>query len=134
MSEIDVIEHIGYRGERLWFFLQWWSSISFAVMAAAFLGSRKLNRVIATIIVSMYTLATATIMQGVSNQSSWVDSGYAQLQRMASSGELSLVGMAALERQENLPLPAEYITQFFAGAGFLFTVGFVVYCHRKLND
>ncbi len=129
MTEVELLELISTRGERIWSLVEWWSSVSFAVMAAAYLGSGKLNRTIISLITIMYTVVFLATIQALGNQFDFVATAYEQLADIAASESLGIVSNAALERQGSR-YPIEPVLLF---GGYFFTIGFMIYCYKKLR-
>ncbi len=55
MTEAELLSQFGYASSALWDVVQWLVSISFAVMIAAYLGSKRLTLPLISIIIIMYT-------------------------------------------------------------------------------
>tara|TARA_B100001540_G_scaffold225559_1_gene199757 strand:+ start:2806 stop:3216 length:411 start_codon:yes stop_codon:yes gene_type:complete len=61
MTEAELLAEYALRIDRVWSMAQWWASVTFAVLLAAHLGVRTLNRPIVTIIIFLYTVFTAFV-------------------------------------------------------------------------
>ena len=126
MSEAEIVSEIGNRTELLWVMLQWWVSISFAVMVASFWGAKRLSIGIVAVITFMYTLTTVFIFSSMLNQFGFLAANFDALQALRDSGQLGIVGADYLD-DFGIRL---YLQPLFAAFSFLFTVGFVVYCYK----
>ena len=65
MSEADLIDQLLARSEVLWNLNQWWVSVSFAVMLAAYVGAERLSRILVGLMVGLYSLYTITVWEHV---------------------------------------------------------------------
>lgn len=61
MTEAELLSEYALRIDRIWSMAQWWASITFAVLLAAHLGVRTLNRPIVSIIILLYTTFTVFV-------------------------------------------------------------------------
>lgn len=115
----------------MWVFVQWWASISFAVMTAAYLGRAKLSAVVAAVMVIMFTLSTLAIMNGVSNQVVWIDAAYGQLAQIGQNNELSHIAKTAIAHRANNVHAGSILNYAFFITSYVFTLGFILYCWRS---
>ena len=132
MSEAEIISELGFRAEVSWNLLQWWVSISFAVMVAAFWGSRRLTNGIVAVIIGLYSMSTVMVFLSISNQGNVIYDLNAALRVLSDSGELSVVGLGALSRLgQDL---GTVLRPFWVGFSFFFTIGFVFYCLKHEEE
>ena len=132
MSEAEIISELGFRTEAQWNLLQWWVSVSFAVMMAAYIGSEKLTKQIIALIVVMYLFTTLRILLVLGNHSAYILDMYTALQTLSESGGLSAVGAGALERRAG-ESPSILIGNIWFLFSFIFTIGFVLYCYKYVK-
>lgn len=125
MTEIEIIEHIALRAQINWSIIQWWISASFGVMIASFVGSEHLTKWLAALSVSLYTLYSAASLSAIFNHNDYIFGAYRALETLAENSELTPLGIVALE---NSASPAIPFMPALCLAGFLCTIGFVVYC------
>ena len=103
MSEAELIDQMIARQEIIWNLNQWWVSISLAVMLAAYVTSERLNRILVTLIVVMYSLYTFTLWEHVVALAT-MSSAYSEaLSALAESSQLSTVGYAMIEQRAGRP-------------------------------
>ena len=129
MSEADLIDQLLARSEVLWNLNQWWVSVSFAVMLAAYVGAERLSRILVGLMVGLYSLYTITVWEHVLSLVSLHSSYMEALSLLADSSQLGVVGQAYLEQQDNRKL--SIVFPAFMVVAFLITNGFVFYSYRK---
>tara|TARA_B100001540_G_scaffold12936_1_gene11377 strand:- start:3319 stop:3711 length:393 start_codon:yes stop_codon:yes gene_type:complete len=61
MTEAELLAEYALRIDRVWSMAQWWASVTFAVLLAAHLGARTLNKPIVSIMIALYTVFTAFV-------------------------------------------------------------------------
>jgi hypothetical protein len=131
MNEAELVSHLLSRNEALWDLTQWWVSISFAVMVAAYIGAKYLSRILVGFIIFMYAFYSFAVMQRVVQHFSYYDPIENALSVLASSSQLGTVGQAALEHVE---LGAGVYMPVFLFLAFLTTIGFVIFCKIKVKN
>ena len=138
MSEAEILAELSTRSEIQWGILQWWISISFAVMVASYLGAEKLTKTIVCIIITMYILTSVRAALALGIHNNFLVSLYAALKDLSDSGMLSTAGASALDYRERTTtgFPA-FITAVWPLLSFFFTIGFTIFCYKyvkKAND
>lgn len=127
MSEAEIIGELGSRTEIYWNLIQWFVSISFAVMVAAYWGANKLSLKIVAAIFGLYILTFITAASSILTQIGYIGDLYEALRLLNESNQLSVVGTGALQRQGNNL--GSILQPLWGGVSFVFTIGFVVYCY-----
>jgi len=131
MTEAEVLAEISTRTEAIWSLLQWWVSLSFAVMVGAYWGAQRLTVGITILICSLYSLSTLVVFSGMTNFSLAVRDGIETLRILSLDPGLSPIGEGALGRQSSLVV---VFTQVWVVASFLFTNAFVIYCYKRVRE
>ena len=125
MTEAELLVEYATRVDRVWDIIQWWASVTFAVLLAAHVGARSLNKPIVFIVLLLYTLFSTFIAQIL-----WVNllSQVAIREALAIQNELSLVGSTILQNQSAALGISMFLTLTLT---YLCTMFYVVYCYRK---
>ena len=129
MSEAEIISELGFRAELNWNLLQWWVSVSFAAMMAAYFGSQKLTKPIVALIIGIYFLTTVRVILAVGNHGFYIQDLYMALQSLSDLGEMSAVGAGALDRSVENSVQG-WFGPIWVVLSFVFTNGFVIYCYK----
>ena len=130
MSESDIIAHLAFRNEMIWSLVQWWVSISFAIVVASYFGANRLSRLLVTVIIALYLLYTLTMCTEFLTQMTYIAAIYKDLTALAESTQTGFIAQSALDRRGGYTGPLVLLTM---GVTFLVTIGFVVHCYRKGN-
>lgn len=90
MTEVDITYQISEILNRLWDLQQWWASVSFGVLAVAYLVGKQMNGILVSILLLLYT-AYSVYMWDLMGVNANVFFAYVgDLQKLSDSGvELS---------------------------------------------
>lgn len=130
MNEAEVVTQYWVVNELIWSLLQWWVSISFAVMVAAYLSSKQLTRILISLIIAMYSFYSVIMQQAVVGQ--------LQIMRVLRDelnmlGQVSPLGLTAQTVVDSAGGTIGLLLVFFTITAFTVTNGFVLYCYFKLR-
>jgi hypothetical protein len=131
MTEAELIAEFGLNLERAWGMIQWWTSITFAVLLAAHLGMKYLNIVIVSIIILLYSLLSFLVAQVFF---SYMQSAFASIGSLSDlSEQVDLSGLSAhlLGPNSGLLAMTLWVTVLVT---FLTTIFYVVFSYRKSRD
>jgi len=129
MTEAELLSQFRYASSALWDVVQWLVSISFAVMIAAYLGSKRLTLPLISIIIIMYTFTWYFAGESLGRYVDIMDASVQELRFLLESGQLSLIGIAILERSE-----AGSLGGIFYFLTLFFTYGFIIYCYINVKN
>lgn len=62
MTESEIIENVFKIFDRYWSMIQWWASVSFGLIAVAHFAVDKLSRVLVALLILLYMLFTAWVV------------------------------------------------------------------------
>ncbi len=131
MNEAELVSHLLSRNEVLWVLIQWWVSISFAIMIAAYIGVKHLTHTLIGLIIFMYAFYSFIMVREVTQHLAFSDPIANDLSELAGTSQLGSVGQAALNQLE---LGGGILMPVFLLFVYLITNGFVVFCYIKLKQ
>ena len=131
MTEAELVLELGLNLERGWGMVQWWVSITFAVLLAAHLGAKYLNNIFVSIIVVLYSLLSFVVAQVFLSYMRMVFASARSLKTLSEQVELSGVGNHLISGNSSLLGVSLWITLLLT---FLMTNFYVVYSFRKNRD
>ena len=97
MGEAAIIESFSYSFELAWSNLQWWASISFALIALATFGRERLNFLISISVSVLYSLFSVYTWQNSMAAVAIATGRTNQLFAMRDANELSPAGMGLIQ-------------------------------------
>ena len=127
MSEAELLSEIGINVERYWNMVQWWASVTFAVLLASHLGAKQLNWVFTAVIVVLYTLFSVTIAQVINQYLNQMFAAVLALEALSGKQELSLAGVDMLNSSSANIGISLWITLIVT---FVATLFYVIYSYR----
>ena len=125
MSEVEVLNLITLRIDMNWSIIQWWIGITFTLVIASYVGMEHLTKILTSVAIILYTFCTLIFAQSVLNNIDQIISGFATLDLLSKSTDLSPMGQAALDEYRNPELP---LVPIFLVCCFVAANGFVLYC------
>ena len=131
MLEVDFLAEITNRTDMAWNVIQWWASITFAVLLAVHLTARDLTALLMTIILVLYSLLTIATGQAILVHNAITNSALEGLQLLSNDTIISRVGETVL---------VEYVSGIRVAAGttlfvtlivtYFATIFFIIYSYR----
>ena len=95
MSEAEIVAELATRTDMIWGYVQWWASISLALIAASYLASdRKLTIPILIAMLTVYSLYSYMIALAVGAQTGFLRSA---INALATLEQIGPLGQYALE-------------------------------------
>ena len=129
MGEVSILNEIAIRTEIQWSIVQWWASITFALLLAAHLASHVLTKVLVGIALALYSLFSLGVAQVLSFNDSVVQAALGELQILLDESTLSLIGQAILDDYNSgirgITLLGTLVVAYFS------TIFFVIYSYRS---
>ena len=97
MSEAEILAELSTRTEIIWSDLQWWASVSLAIIAAGYLASdRKVTLAVLVGLLVAYTLYSWMMLLEVNAQAGFIGSAVTALQVLESRGTVGPMGSYAI--------------------------------------
>ena len=131
MSEVEIMEEFAIRGDRIWSVLQWWASVTFAVLLAAHVGASSLNRVVVTIMLGIYSMFTVLIAQIILANFLAGAAVAAALRKVAETTTLSPIGQNVLDDDPTIRATTMVLVMVIT---FSATIFYAIYSYRKGRD
>jgi len=128
MSEADLMVEIGFRTNNIWSLLQWWVSISFALMAAAYIGAKHLSFGLVATILSLYVLTFITTVQAMMTNQQIHAAAIEALSALSETTPLTRLGQHALGTLGGSDSTFFNLLLFLS---LFFTIGVVIYCYKR---
>ena len=97
MTEAEIVAELSTRTELLWNLVQWWASISIALIAVSHVASERINGVILVVLLACYTLYSYTISTALAGQSSYITAIAVALRDLSEQSTLGPIGANALD-------------------------------------
>ncbi len=98
MSEAEILAELATRTQMVWNYLQWWASISLAIIATGYLTSdRQLTMPMLVLLLGAYTMYSLMILLAVGAQTGFVVTSIDALLALDASGSLGPMGKYAIE-------------------------------------
>lgn len=121
MTEAQILVDMGVHGDRVWSIMQFWTSVSFGILIAAHFAAERLNLFVLVVILLLYTSFSLSLARMLQFDQGIIFAGIQQLQLLAQSGSLSLVGQKVLATS---PLVSD--TSFFVLLRMFMTLGLFI--------
>lgn len=131
MSEEAVLADLAMRSELVWLQMQWWVSLSTALIVAGYLGAQRLNVKLIACLFWLYFWYTGTVILSLTLHQSYVQAAIQTLRDMSETTILSPMAMVAVNIQGVHP---RYLGDIFFISAFLFTVGSVIYSYLYIKN
>ncbi|MFT7470557.1 MAG: hypothetical protein ACI8XU_000447 [Kiritimatiellia bacterium] len=128
MREAEILVEIGFRTDTIWVLLQWWVSISFALMAAAYIGASKLTGLVVAVLLSMYALTFMTTGSAMVSNQGFNTAAIESLSVLSETMQLSPLGLHALESLDGRD---SVLFRLLFWVSFFFTNGIVLYSYKR---
>ena len=136
MTEAEILADLTSHGDRIWSIMQYWTSISFAVLIAAHLTAARISWLVIAIFLVIYVLVTFQFSVMLRFDMEMIRAGVRELMVRSENGQLTLLSQAAIEQG---PLANDTPTLKFirnaVGLGmFAATVSYPIYCKLKTDQ
>jgi hypothetical protein len=128
LVEAEVLNEIATRTEIQWSMVQWWASITFAVLLASHLAAHVLSKLLVVIALVLYSLFSLGVSQVLAFNASIVQAALLELQSLDSESDLSLIGQAIFQGYESGFRGITLLSTL--AISYLSTIFFVVYSYR----
>ncbi len=128
MNEAEILIELGFRTNTIWDLLQWWVSISFALMAAAYIGASKLSRLVVVALLSMYVFTLMAVGSAMGSNQQFNIAAIESLVSLSETTQLTPLGLHALG---SIGGRDSVFFNLLLGLSFVFTVGVVIYCYKR---
>ena len=137
MSEAEMLSQINSVGELLWSLMQYWTSVSIAVLIGSHFVASRLNAIVIALFLLIYVLFTLQIGLLLRLQMYALQGLAMDLRLLADSG-VSLSNTATnwlkYAPVANDSLLGQLSRQVMASAMFVATIFYPIYCKRKASD
>ena len=130
MTEADALYQYSYALERSAGLLQWWVSISLALLAFAHVSAKKLNLAIVLVLLGLYVVFSAYWALALLSLFSELAGIADTLREIASTEGLSPAGARRLLLNDNSGLNAVLLRISLIGT-FLTTIAYVLFCYWR---
>lgn len=136
MTEAEILEQLATHGDRVWAILQYWTSVSFAILIAGHFSAARMHWLVLIFIGMLYVSFTFMFTEMLQFDASVIRAGLDQLQKIVEEDkQLSLIGHAfiteaPLNQQNRSLLTISANRLAFLGL-FLVTLVYPAYCHLK---
>lgn len=130
MSEAEVLELMIQSTDSVWGLIQWWASVSLAIIAAGHITADNLKNPILITVIATYTFYTLMIASEITFASG-IYAGLAQdLDNLAKQGVLGSGGLSILEQIGRARIGDIAITGTGISTYFI-TIGYLIYRSRQ---
>jgi hypothetical protein len=126
VTEAELLVEFGSIVDRIWNILQWWASITFAVLLASHVGASSLNKPIVAIMLLLYTLFSLYAGEIVLTNTEMQNAIRAALELQRDS--LSTLGQSVLIYDETA---LKIIGSATILTTYISTILYVLYCYRN---
>jgi hypothetical protein len=139
MTEAEILEQLATHGDRMWSILQYWTSVSFAILIAGHFTADRIHWLVLAFFGILYACFSLLFTNMVQFDSSVITAGLDHLQQMAEEGQqLSLIGQtfiseSPLSKQNPSLVTSSAMRLAFIGL-FLATLVYPTYCHLKSKN
>jgi hypothetical protein len=135
MNEIDLINQWTETQEPLWEIFQFWGSISFGLIAIAYLASSKLNKTLLISIISLYTVFSAWLGYSVSIIGSLRRAIALDLQQVVSeNGSTSNVSELIIQTMLDPPIIYMLYPALVYMGTFFGCIAYLVYAYKHKEN
>ena len=133
MTEAEILAELTSHGDRIWSIMQYWTSISFAVLVAAHLTAARISWIVIAIFLVIYVLVTFQFAVMLRFDMDMIRAGLSELMVRSENGQLTLLSQGAIEQG---PLandtPTLKVLRNAVGLGmFTVTIFYPIYCKLK---
>lgn len=134
MTEAEIMSQLMNNGSRVWSITQYWTGISFTVIAASHLTRGQVSAPVTTCFLLFYVLFSIVLWEMTRFDMAVIRGAIAELRALADSGHT--LGATATAFLENAPLahPTTLKTSvraFSVYGMFLMTLAYPLYCQLK---
>ena len=137
MTEAEILEQLATHGDRVWSIVQYWTSVSFAMLIAGHFAADRVHWLVLIWFGLLYAAFTLTFVSMAVFDGQVIRAGLVQLQGIGGEGrELGLIGQTFVT---DAPLQNPGVIRRIAGLLMFFglfftTLVYPAYCHFKNKD
>ena len=135
MSEAEILAELSTRTEIIWSDIQWWASVSLAIIAAGYLASdRKVTLAVLVGLLVAYTLYSWMMLLEVNAQAGFIVSAVTAQQVLESHGTIGPIGSYAInELTSETSERRQLVVGFTLWGVYGLTVLFTIYSYWSLR-
>ena len=135
MSEAEILAELSTRTEIIWSDIQWWASVSLAIIAAGYLASdRKVTLAVLVGLLVAYTLYSWMMLLEVNAQAGFIVSAVTAQQVLESHGTIGPIGSYAInELTSETSERRQLVVGFTLWGVYGLTVLFPIYSYWSLR-
>ena len=130
MTEAEILFQYSEVVNRIWTLIQWWSGVSFGMIALAHLTLERLNRALLLVVLSLYTIYTILIYSvlrlNVDNTGDYVD----DLRQLRAMGE-TLGGHATRLIESDFSILVQTLGWIIPMYVYIACVFYPIYAYKK---
>lgn len=133
MSEADIIYQISEVLNRMWDLQQWWASVSFGVLVAAYLVGKHLNGFLISILLLLYSVYSLYMWELLGTNADVYVAFVDDLQGISESGVTLSSGASTYLSP---PTMSYFLVPIVLIGTYMSVISYTIYvfCHTKNND
>ncbi len=133
MTEAEILAELTSHGDRIWSIMQYWTSISFAVLIAAHLTAARISWIVIAIFLLIYVLVTFQFAVMIRFDVELIKAGISELMTRSENGQLTLLSQAAIDKGPlaNETLATRLLRRAVGLGMFVATLTYPIYCKLK---
>jgi phosphatidylglycerophosphate synthase len=131
MSEYDLFFVWSETTGHLWSMIQFWVSVSFGLIVVAHMAPDKLNNVLVSIILLLYTCISIFIGALIVADGNILQAVYADAAKLVDTGGASSATIAALSNYQGNEQFGGFFVMMALPLTFISTIGYFIYSYRR---